>query len=340
VGWLAPVHNWILTIHRYMPPTTPCGVPTVAVVFARLIVGKEDRGIKPFLVHLHDGQNMNDGIVTRWVVLHFNDSFGWLTSKRQLPPRGGAHSVGHALTYFNHVRLPSRALLGNTIRAADQKAAFFDQISRVVVGTMSMGFFAVSAMRIASAVAALYSMRRMVTNSMSGRLVPIISFSTQQIPVIAAIAQAHVLAALMDDIYLRFVDSRDSANKHLYAAIFKTTAFQCVNMSIPELCNRCGAQGLFGVNQMSTLLVSGCLGRCRWDPMLICPQADMQGAAVAEGDILGISISKSKRLRSHLGTTYVCLTRVCHGYTPWTHGDTKGKTPHKSHSSARASYDP
>jgi acyl-CoA oxidase len=147
------------------------------------------------------------------------------------------------------------------MKAADQKAAFFDLISRVVVGTMSMGFFAVSAMRIVSAIAAHYSTRRVVTDSVSGRCLPIISFSTQQIPVITAIAQAHVLNAFMSDVYDCFVGVCDPATRHLYAAVFKTTAFRCVNMSIPELCNRCGAQGLFEANQMSVILVSHCQQR-------------------------------------------------------------------------------
>jgi hypothetical protein len=62
----------MLMNHRYMPPTTPCGMPTIAIVFARLFVGDEDRGIKPFLVHLHDGRNMSDGIVTRQVGHRFS----------------------------------------------------------------------------------------------------------------------------------------------------------------------------------------------------------------------------------------------------------------------------
>lgn len=45
--------------HRFMPPTTPrSGLPVVAVVIARLIVGGENYGVRPFLVPLGDGHEM------------------------------------------------------------------------------------------------------------------------------------------------------------------------------------------------------------------------------------------------------------------------------------------
>ena len=48
-----------------MPPTSPCGIPCEAVVLARLIVSDEDRGIKLFLVPLHDGVDMYKGVVSK-----------------------------------------------------------------------------------------------------------------------------------------------------------------------------------------------------------------------------------------------------------------------------------
>lgn len=48
-----------------MPPTSPCGVPVVSIVFARLIVDGSDRGVKPFMALLSDGFNMSKGIVSK-----------------------------------------------------------------------------------------------------------------------------------------------------------------------------------------------------------------------------------------------------------------------------------
>lgn len=55
-----------------MPPTAPAGMACVAVVFARLIDRDgSDRGIKSFIVQLHDGEVMTAGVTCKYVV--FND---------------------------------------------------------------------------------------------------------------------------------------------------------------------------------------------------------------------------------------------------------------------------
>lgn len=49
-----------------MPPTMPlAGLPRVAVVFAKLLVGEEDRGLRPFLVALGNGKEMCSGVSSK-----------------------------------------------------------------------------------------------------------------------------------------------------------------------------------------------------------------------------------------------------------------------------------
>ncbi|KAJ7488118.1 acyl-CoA dehydrogenase NM domain-like protein [Mycena latifolia] len=240
---------------KFMAPTTPSGVPCVAVVFARLIVDHEDRGIKPFLVPIHDGRTMHPGIISK-----------------KLYPRGGSHPFQHALTYFRKVKLPGTALLGNMNKPLDVKGAFSHNISRVMVGTLSMGALALSTMRIATYVAGQYSMRRKVIDSSTGKPKAIIEFSTQKIPILTAIACTNVMDAFSTKLHTLFTSAHDPVQKNFIAAIFKTTIIQHHNSILPTLSDRCGAQGLFEVNQISVLL------------------ADIRGAAIAEGDILGISI--------------------------------------------------
>lgn len=49
-----------------MPSTAPNGImPCVGLVFARLVVHNEDRGIRPFIVHINDGAKMCNGIEAR-----------------------------------------------------------------------------------------------------------------------------------------------------------------------------------------------------------------------------------------------------------------------------------
>jgi hypothetical protein len=51
-----------------MPPAAPVkGFPRVGIVFARLIVSGEDRGIRPFITWLSDGEHMCDGVTAKYV---------------------------------------------------------------------------------------------------------------------------------------------------------------------------------------------------------------------------------------------------------------------------------
>jgi acyl-CoA oxidase len=221
-----------------MPPTTPCGIPVTAIVFARLFVQGCDHGIKSFLVPLHDGYRMNPGI-----------------SSKPLTLRGSSTPVIHALTSFRRVLLPSTALLGDIARAEDQSAAFFENIDRVIVGTLLMGRLAVIALSTSAAIASMYSRRRHVSDPVSGKPIPIISIPTQAAPVVTAVAQAHVLRAFGDAARKIFVDSRNQMESHFIAAVWKVTAARMSMASIQLHINRCGAQGLFEVNQMTTMLV-------------------------------------------------------------------------------------
>jgi acyl-CoA oxidase len=149
-----------------MPPSIPCGIPSDGIVFARLLVGGEDRGVKPFLVPIHDGHSMYPGITAKFVSSRL-ESTSSLTSgdSRRLSPRNLSTPVNHALTYFNHVRLPPAALLTTPHRAEAPRAEFFHSISRVIVGTLSMAALCLPVLRTISYIAGKYSLRRKVTDA-------------------------------------------------------------------------------------------------------------------------------------------------------------------------------
>lgn len=190
-------------------------------------------------------------------------------------PLGGSRPIKHALTYFQHARLPATALLGSPEKAKDPRAAFFYNISRVISGTLSMGAMGMSTMRIASYVGGRYSMRRTVIDASTGSPRPIISFSTQYTPVLTAISQTMVMEAYANAARSMFIAAKsDPSMKHFIAATFKATIMRFAQSTPLTLGDRCGAQGLSEVNQLSVM------------------HADMRGAAIAEGDILGISIRK------------------------------------------------
>lgn len=49
-----------------MPPNVPGGIPGIALIFARLLVEGEDRGLRIFIVNIHDGLRTFPGITVRY----------------------------------------------------------------------------------------------------------------------------------------------------------------------------------------------------------------------------------------------------------------------------------
>lgn len=161
----------------------------------------------------------------------------------------------HCLTYFNRVHLPESALLSSLEKSDAPREAFFGNISRVITGTLSMGVLGVTVMRVASYIAASYSLRRHVIDSSTKLPRPIISFSTQYTPILSAIAQTLVLRIFANSCHTMFVQEEDTTTKHFIAAIMKSTIHKIAHPILIELGDRCGAQGLAEVNQLAGLHV-------------------------------------------------------------------------------------
>ncbi|KAF4426628.1 Acyl-coenzyme A oxidase-like protein, partial [Fusarium austroafricanum] len=141
------LHTPTTAASKVMPPTTPyCGMPRVAIVFARLMVHGKSQGVKPFVVFLSDADAMRPGV-----------------SSRMLPTRPGTKPLDHSITTFNHVQLPSNALLGSPAKPTNERAEFLRHIRRVAVGTLSLSIMGISAIRIGTRIATLYSERRTIT---------------------------------------------------------------------------------------------------------------------------------------------------------------------------------
>ena len=248
---------------KAMPPTTPrCGMPRVAVVFARLIVQQEDRGVKPFLVHLCDSNQMLTGI----------------TSK-PLPTRPGTKPIDHAITNFNNVYLPPQSLLGPIEKAGNERLDFLQQIERVSVGTLSLSVMAIAALKVSAFIAAAYSKRRFIGDA--GQCRSILTFSTQYRPIVQTWAVGIVLDHHARWTIDRFMSESNPLLKHALATIFKTGAMKAPRM-LSELCERLGWQGLFAHNQINELALT------------------LQGNTIAEGDTLVLTIRKTHIPRSSI----------------------------------------
>ena len=142
-------------------------------------------------------------------------------------------------------------------RPDDMRKAFFYQISRVIVGTLSMGLCGLSAMKIGCLVTARYSQRRMVTDAFTGNPRPIMSFRTQHGPIVTVLAQIHVLQAFTKKCLDLFTNrTLDLGIRHCVAAIGKIILLSHCQEALLSLSERCGAQGLFESNQLSVMHVS------------------------------------------------------------------------------------
>lgn len=243
---------------KYMPPTTPVnGFPRIAVVMARLVVADEDRGVRPFIVWLNDGHTMCDGITSR-----------------KLPNRAGSLPIDHSITSFNHVRLPASALLGSIEKPNSMRLNFLSVISRVTVGTLALSMVMIPAIKRAIYVAGNYSVRRKVEEHL-----PVISFRTQQRPILHALAQVAVFEAYAEDSVQRFMQpGLKPPVRHGIATALKAVFNSATQTTLYNLAERCGAQGLFQHNH------------------IIENQLECRGISIAEGDITALCIRLAAEL--------------------------------------------
>ncbi|TCD67265.1 hypothetical protein EIP91_000342 [Steccherinum ochraceum] len=242
---------------KIMPPTTPIpGFPKMAVVMARLILDNEERGIHPFLVQTSDERSMRPGITSR-----------------RLPPRCGSCPVDFAITSFNKVHLPTTAFLGNRYDKPENVQFLLHRyLWRIGLGTAILPMHVVTGLGVIATIGADYSYRRHIQGK-GDSSVPIVSFRTQQLPILRAIALAHVFKAWRPLVVQCLMDvDVDPRVKHAMGVVFKATVGRMTTTLAREVGERLGAQGLFGHNLVAQM------------------ENDVRGMNIAEGDILVLSI--------------------------------------------------
>ncbi|KAM0363152.1 hypothetical protein ACHAO7_010335 [Fusarium culmorum] len=187
-----------------------------------------------------------------------------------LPTRPGTKPLDHSLTAFNHVDLPSTALLGSSAKPENYRVEFLRQIWRIAVGTLSLSIMGISAIKVGTRIAAVYSERRTVASIEGKGRKRIMDFSTQQVPIVEGWVYGKVLDAFARWTIDMCPDLTDPM-QHALATIFKATVVKASQVLKP-LSERCGWQGLFAFNQISELDLT------------------FQGNSIAEGDTLVLCI--------------------------------------------------
>ncbi|KAL5343588.1 hypothetical protein BJX70DRAFT_115256 [Aspergillus crustosus] len=247
---------------KCMPPTTTRGgLPVVAVVIARLIVDGENRGVRPFLVSLNDGQEMCKGVTAK-----------------ALPPRTGSHPVDHALTMFNRVILPGSALLGTLGSPVNERDQFLATIHRVGAGTLFLSSLAIPVLKLAVYNATHFSLRRKIL-APDGQQMAVVNFRTQHLPILHAVAQYHVLQAFLIEAGTIFRNQKvDPRVRHAVATVFKAAAMQHFHKSVRAMNEGCGWHGFYEHNQ------------------ILQTELEFRAVGTAEGDIRVLAIRLASEL--------------------------------------------
>ncbi|KAF9044414.1 acyl-CoA oxidase, partial [Panaeolus papilionaceus] len=245
---------------KFMPASTPSfKIPKVALVMARLIVQGEDRGCRFFVVPICNEREMYKGV-----------------NSVKLPPRSGTGPLDFSITTFHHVQLPHTALVSSNItdlsRPSRPLEAWWDEIWRIQLGTMAVPAPWISAIKSVAYIGGRYSMHRSLLGK-NDIPTPIITFRTQQWPVVHATAVGMVLANWYP-IAIRegMENTSDHRVRHAMSVIVKTTICRHFQRCVAEVAERCGAQGTFEQNYMAKI------------------ENDGKGVIIAEGDVLTLCI--------------------------------------------------
>ncbi|KAG7095207.1 hypothetical protein E1B28_005982 [Marasmius oreades] len=245
---------------KFMPASTPAfGIPKVALVMARMIVNGRDHGSRFFIVPICNEREMYRGVISS-----------------RLPTRSGTNPLDFSLTRFHQVHLPPTALVASDISVLTVPErpleAWWAEIWRIQLGTLAVPGPWISAMKAAAFIGGKYSMHRSIIGT-KNQPTAIIAFRTQQWPILNATA----VSMIMDKWYPRAIryamdGTTDHRVRHAMSVIVKATVCRHFQRSVPEVAERCGAQGTFEHNYMARI------------------ENDGKGVIIAEGDILTLCI--------------------------------------------------
>lgn len=188
--------------------------------------------------------------VCYYLPLHLRSQL--ICALRELPTRTGSKAIGHALTYFDHVPLPREALLGELDPKLHPREYFLRTLWRVGIGSLSLTAVVAPGLKMAAYIGARYSLRRTVDSGARGVRVPIMSFRTQQLPILHALAQGFVLEAFFRRAAGWLTDTpMENINlRNAICAIVKATMIGHWRRTGVTIVDRCGAQGMFDFNML------------------------------------------------------------------------------------------
>lgn len=228
----------------------------LAVVFAQLVVGGEARGIHAVVVPLRD----EDGAVLPGVRIE--------DCGRKI----GLNGVDNGRIWFDDVRVPRSALLNRYAEVREDGSyfseienpdrRFFTMLGTLVQGRVSVGGAAVSASKVALAVAVKYALlRRQFGAPDTGREEILLDYGMHQRRLLPLLARTYALHFAQERVRgdLHEVFSRDDASEHDRRALESRAAGTKVAgtwhamRTIQECREACGGAGYLSVNRFDAL---------------------------------------------------------------------------------------
>ncbi|WP_449430951.1 acyl-CoA dehydrogenase family protein [Pseudomonas putida] len=247
---------------KFMPNATSCGLPKIAVVMARLVVGDHYHGVLPFLVPLRA-----DGAIR-------------ITPLSSKP---GFH-LDNAMTSFDSLELPFDALLQKGIIELKRDGQlnplnttrtqrFLQSVDRVQTGKLCMAACALGGTKAALHINFRYAQQRQSFGARGAT--SLLSYPTYRHPLALDVVQSLVHSIWFDELVAEHGKNAlkpmlpDLLNEVAILKALSTWSSQEIAVRCRE---RCGAQGLFSANKIIDYVLAS------------------NGAITAEGDNLVVML--------------------------------------------------
>lgn len=253
-------------------------IPKLAVVLARMHVGGEDHGVFPFLVRISDHNGLCEGV--------------YAAPCPEKPVQG----LDNGVTWFDHVRIPSRNLLLGDMGAfqddatfqrtsRNQRKQFLRAMTRIQPGRLCVSSAAIGAGRASVYIALRYASQRL-TNAPGRNDMPIIGYRSHQLSMFTALSKVYAMTFLVNYAKQRYVEQQDDLSAEVGNLISITKALSTWEITdVVAVCReRCGAQGMFSVNRIADYvsLLQG-LVTAEGDNQVLLANAGAQLLAQREG---------------------------------------------------------
>jgi acyl-CoA oxidase len=227
----------------------------LAVVFAQLAVGGENRGVHAFLVPIRTAAG---GV---WPGVRIEDA----------GEKAGLNGVDNGRLWFDRVRIPRENLLNRygdvspdgeyTSPIANPARRFFTMLGTLVAGRISIALAAQSALKAGLTIAVRYGAVRRQFGPSEGREVPILDYLTHQRRLLPAVATAYAFDFALKGLVSRFVAAAESGHEaeseyrrvEAGAAGLKALATWHTIAALQAARECCGGQGFLAVNRIAQL---------------------------------------------------------------------------------------